>query len=129
MKTLKLVSNGTSILKQNAIHCLWNLFAIMAIILCNLTPVSCEDLMKYDGVNVLAYIAGYGVQWLWVLGIVLLVISLVCSGQTKQVIRGMAIGVFVAWVICIVVNGDSSAVQNTFITIKEKLTGTSSNGT
>ena len=129
MKTLKLISNGTSTLKQNAIHCLWNLFAVMAIILCNLTPVSCEDLMKYDGVNALAYIAGYGVHWLWLVGLALLVISLACSGQTKQVIRGMAIGVFVAWVICIFVNGDSSSVQNTFNTIKEKLIGTSSSGT
>lgn len=108
--------------------------AVMSFVLVFLSMIQnikCDDLLQYEdgATNVVSYAAQYGEKYLWMVGLVVFIVSrFVGNDNVKQKLTGVAIGVFVAWVLCIIMAENSSAVSGTFNTIKDKLIGSGTSG-
>lgn len=76
-----------------------------------------------NGIDLLAYVAEWGVQWFWVLGLAAFILSFIVSGTKKDIIRKMAFAMFIAWFFCIVIDNDTIAVKNTFDKVRDSLFG------
>lgn len=109
---------------------------VMLIIISHTSIILCDpikdleealDPFVQNGIDLLAYVVQLGEHWLWVLGLAAFILSFIVPGTKKDAIRKMAAAMFIAWIFCVFVNNDTSALKNTFDNFRDSLFGNQTN--